>query len=1054
MNTNYRTVHSKNLTKSQWQTISSPTHNLQPDISRKGITPVAVAVALALTPVTQYVYAGCSTTGDTRTCVAPVTTNDSINESGGNPVTVHNLTVTDVDISNFTAGTTYSTLLYKTGIGLAGNNADLPHAQLGSLNLTVNGGSIVGSAAGQLSGLYTRSDAINANVLVNTSTRIDITSTGATGPVYGILNEHFAGANGSAQTTLNNGSNITVTATGGADGAGVRVVDTGVNGLAKLAANGTVSVTSHGTNIHGYSVSASGTNGNAVVDLSNTTSSIVSVDGLNAVGIMAGSTSGDATIKAKGNIDSQNTGTATGTTQNAHGIYAYTNGGAGTKASATYDSGTITIKGSGTDTGNRTIGGIIARAQSGGDAEITFNTGSVVMDGSSYAVGLGVYTTGNALVDFLGGSIQNTQNASNTATDSDGIHVNATGNIAVNAHGSISTAGTSISEAIIATSTTGDTTVNAYGNITTTGTGSGNQGIYAVVNTTGKTAKVTYNNATGGISTTGSSSHAIQAYGVTGNAVINVQAAQEIKTTGSTAYALFGNATGSGTVDITNNGTLKTTGTNSSAIRGTSVNGNIHITNDGDITTTNTTGTGTYSGNNAIYARATGTGNIFIDSSGNLETQGADHSSGITAFANSGNIRIDASGNIKTNLNTGAGDSDAIAALSNTGSVTIVYDDANGTLDMLGEMNDGIQVTQSSTSTGAIDVTIAAARAVNVGGNNAQGIYIGTGLGAVTVRNHAQVMNIGNSTTSANNGIMVQRTGTGTIDIASTGDIIVNSNSGSPAILATSVAGQIDIYNSGAIQTTGGIGISGAGNHGIQSSTASGATNIILTDTGSIKTVGNNSHGIYAANTAGGGIDVISRGSVETADGRGIVGWAASGDVTLDVMNNVTTAQATATTHNHGIEAGVSANGKASVYFDNGTVKVSGNALGGGNNIGVVAWDRGTLATSVDGHIALGSNAIVDATQGVGGIQMRISGNAQLDIAQGAQVHGGSSYGVQLSGTGATAIYTVNNAGLIDSMNDRAVLGNIVGGTALIDNYGTITGFASFATGTNVTFNN
>ena len=71
-----------------------------------------------------------------------------------------------------------------------------------------------------------------------------------------------------------------------------------------------------------------------------------------------------------------------------------------------------------------------------------------------------------------------------------------------------------------------------------------------------------------------------------------------------------------------------------------------------------------------------------------------------------------------------------------------------------------------------------------------------------------------------------------------------------------------------------------------------------------------------------------------TADAHGIVGWAASGDSTLNITNNVTTGQASATTHNHGLEAGTLASGKASVHYDNGTVKVVGSTTGGSGSEG------------------------------------------------------------------------------------------------------------------------
>lgn len=235
------------------------------------------------------------------------------------------------------------------------------------------------------------------------------------------------------------------------------------------------------------------------------------------------------------------------------------------------------------------------------------------------------------------------------------------------------------------------------------------------------------------------------------------------------------------------------------------------------------------------------------------------------------------------------------------------------------------------------------------------------------------------------------------------------------------------------------------------------AGEVYIENTGILTAKGQGSYGINATTTTG-DIIISNSGIITSEDDRGIFARTNSSNVIVQATNDITTTQS-GNMHNHGIDAAITTGiGIVRVDYDDGTIKVVGNTLSGGNAIGITAWDNNSGNAGVESTINLGANGVIDATQGVGGIQIRSNGTGTVNIAQGGKVHGGSNdgYGIEFRGiSGANAaVYQLNNHGLVDSMNDQFLKLNAVAGSSLeINNYGTLEGYLRAVSG-DITFNN
>ena len=829
---------------------------------------------------------------------------------------------------------------------------------------------------------------------------------------------------------------------------------TSANGIFARGNNGEVNVNVNNSTIEaaGYDAAgiraeqASGATTGDIIVTTGTNSTIIS-DGVQAEGIHAymGSesyggvaSSGNVIVNAGGRI------TTHGNTL-AEGIY-----GAITHSQATGNvditlGGTIQTTGTG-GSGNR---GILARQYGSGDV-IVRHLGDNIQTAGNNAYGIEVGTGGtgtdggvSASVGDVGvlvaGSINtfgvkahgvfvNVQNNANAievvnsgyitvrGNDTSGIRVNSTGSgdilVRHEAGASITSEGTNTADSdtertdaiyvVKSAGATGAITVIANGDITTDGANRAT-GVHAAhlgdgdvfVGGSGNITTTATNNA--GTSVYSHGMVALTSAGANGNATVSYETGT-VTTGGDNAVALYAASSGaSGNALVENNaGTLTTSGTGSHGMyvsNTTTAGGTASATNlDGTITTTGT-------GAHGIYATSA-QGKITVSNTDSAITTSGQSAHAVYARINNAGIASDDMLIEQTGgtFETAGYDSHGIFALTNA---------ASGDIDVT--MTDTVMTLKNGNSDG-IDIQSQYTGASNVN------INVTTNGGEINLVDPAVA-----ATAGANYGIVVlQRYG------ASSGNITITNNGTN---ISTGLAADGTSTNSTAI-------------HAAFSDNAASSGNIEIFNSGTLSTQGTNANGIYGGSVGTGDITITNTGDITAADGRGIYAAANTGDVLVTASGNITTGQATATTHNHGIDAG-SNSGKTEVEFSNGTIKVVGTNTGGGNAIGIAAWDRGSTNSSVQAYINLGAGAVIDATEGVLGLQIRSNGTGQIDIASGAQVHGGLLGGVQLTGTGTgIGTYTLNNAGEIDAMSDLAVLSSAPAGSTLsITNDGTITGY-------------
>lgn len=633
--------------------------------------------------------------------------------------------------------------------------------------------------------------------------------------------------------------------------------------------------------------------------------------------------------------------------------------------------------------------------------------------------------------------------------------------------------------------------VESHSTITTEGTNS--FGIYANAY---KDADITVHNY-GNISTDGESAHAIHALSEKNSniRVVNTGALQTVQNYATGIRALQkGNSSTNSLVSIDNTGAITTSGQSAHGIQSASAlvsNSTSKINNQGSITTSGKWG---YGINSVVGSNSTSE----IHNQGNITTSGeAAHGilSQVGANITNSTINIINSGNIATQ---GKGSHALCASIGKgTDNIKTQIFQEGGKITTLGEDSHGVYV-NSYITTGQIDVGLKNTT-IELAGYNSDGVNLqqrGDDTNNpmpshnvnVTVETSGGSIDTGSASApkaAANFGIVVQqwKEAHGNINIINDGTRISTHLGGdgqsrsSSAIAAhfkdTPSTGNIRIANSGKLSTEGEIAYGIDAQH-------NGQGNISITNIGNISTLGKNAHGIYSTSTSGktevantgaiatsgsnaSGISLVSTsgditlqttGDITSADGRGIVISTTNGQASATVNGNITTGRVTATNNNHGIDVS-SQTGGATVTYDHGTIQVSGQQAGG-NTIGIAAWDGDSGNSGNVSTIMLGSNAIVDASRGVGGLQIRSDGQGNIVLDSGAQVHGGNSYGVQMASKGNfTTAYNLLNSGTIDAMNDRAILidGAITGSTARIDNYGTVTGYISMGA-EDSTFNN
>jgi len=630
----------------------------------------------------------------------------------------------------------------------------------------------------------------------------------------------------------------------------------------------------------------------------------------------------------------------------------------------------------------------------------------------------------------------------------------------------------------------------------------GNHGISASIEDTGNTTGQVLITTDAKITTSGGYADAIRAQAQGGT--VDVKNAGTLQVSGDSAIGIHA-LNGNGLIYITNSGDITATGGDSKGIRAASDGGDIYITNSGDITATSQGGTGEGTGiladsrGSVIITDGTETGTVVVlDQGGNTITtsnRGIHATGGDVTVKSNSDIVLQYTGSnvpsivgIEAVAGNSAGDTYVEYDGSGGGGISVSSNATNASSYMMGIFASNAGASGDPNSTGSSVVVASGDVAMTqVGGSHTNFIYgieantYGTGDATIHYQSGSIRLELENgSTVDWGHGLVVQGFGTGSAyiqtdsgtAISTIGDNVTGMHlSGKGTVSGSSVVwGHIDSV----------IDTNGASAHGIWAS-ADNAAMIELTNLGAITTQGTGANGIYAINrgngqstvinsgiieirgdhsyglyveathgTAAGSVQVANMGSLNVADGTGIYAGSNSGDVTVTNAGSIIATQGNAATLNHGIDV-QSLTGTATVVHGQGTIKVSGNASSGGDSTGIVAGDGNSGSADQQSYIYLGSGAVVDAGSGVGALQIRTNGYGEVSIARGAQVFGGSGYGVQTTGTGT---YVINNAGEISSVNERAIFAEgQVGSTLTVNNYGTVTGYLQSAA-TQVTFNN
>jgi hypothetical protein len=384
-----------------------------------------------------------------------------------------------------------------------------------------------------------------------------------------------------------------------------------------------------------------------------------------------------------------------------------------------------------------------------------------------------------------------------------------------------------------------------------------------------------------------------------------------------------------------------------------------------------------------------------------------------------GDAVIDASGNITGVLGAGqsgfygllahSGDAEA-TGVNYPGSASVHY--FGGTINISGNGPRGILVWVDGDGSAAATTDPGTTITVSGTDRGGPGVYVysgsATAANSVTATVASRIMSFGPATTDLSNrprGIVAFSGADAPILVTYTGPGITTQGGNGTGIQALSDSGSININSSGPITTNG------SGAYGVFAQSGS-TTSVVVGSGGPIDT-------FTGAVGPGGNILV-------TTSGPGAISTLGDGSAGI---------QATSTT---------------------GSVQVT--ALGAISTQG--AESHGILGDSTTGSVNIDANSVITKGEFSTGVVAMGSGNVNVTIPQGGAVMGG--WQPSVSGTGtvyglpsagvifATAgIATLNNAGSIGALSDRAVAGD-----PQVTNNGTITGFVQFTGSNNSIINN
>jgi outer membrane autotransporter protein len=513
--------------------------------------------------------------------------------------------------------------------------------------------------------------------------------------------------------------------------------------------------------------------------------------------------------------------------------------------------------------------------------------------------------------------------------------------------------------------------------------------------------------STGDITATGSASIGIFA-GSTGQGSVTVDNSADISTSGGTSRGLWATAT-NGDTNVTNSGTISNTGPGESlGIGAFTTTGSVTVENSGTVSTAGghaimaTTSVGDIdiandaaliAGRDGIYAAVLVNGSADIVSRGNISGV----TGGIKVRTTGADVSIVSVGDVTT---SDGFDADAIHGYAYGNSVVI---DSSGLVATVGNFSaaihgEAIYGDAEIVSRGALTTRGERAYGIEARGQDVtvdNGATIVTeGLGAsgihVMATGRAYVDNVAAITTSGDNGLAIEVRGDYGVDLTNSAALSTGGDFAT-AIRASVIEGNSNVANSGAISVTGSGALFPA--YGIVATTLTGSANV--DNSGAVSVVGGDS--IFASTNVG-DVNIVNDAPL-TAGADGIVARS----------NNT---------------------GAVSVV----------------NRGDMAVGQRGIAATTLNGDISIKNDGNI-VSRDSSAIDATAAGPGSLTIYNSGDVTGGSGQGgagVELFAAGAARL---ENHGIIQSLNDRAIVNDPGSGPATIDNRNMIIGSVSLDDG-------
>lgn len=504
-------------------------------------------------------------------------------------------------------------------------------------------------------------------------------------------------------------------------------------------------------------------------------------------------------------------------------------------------------------------------------------------------------------------------------------------NVSVAVDGAITTAGL-LSAGVIAVAYAGTAEVVVDGSITTAGGGA--DGVFAYgaegVSVTG----------TGAITTEGASAQGILAEGFAGDTVVDIGS---VSTSGDFSEGIYAEA--SGNVSVTA-GSVTTSGFLANGIVVDSLTlGGVQQVSDVTVDVGTVAVSGDYT--HGIIATSSNIGTVSVNA-GSVSTSGTS-GIGILSLTTTADVDITA-GTVTT---TGAGDlyngPVAIYAYSDTGNVSVT------STTLVSTQGDNAAGIYAGSGLGDVDVTV---NDVTTAGDFSPAVYalgyntsvtvngdvttlgdVSEGVVAIGFGGEASVANNGTISTSGIASTGIYAAAVYDVAVSGTGSV-QTSGDGGVGIDALSLYGGITI-TAGTITTSGDYA---QGVHAYAQGFAAGTD--VTVNVGSVTTSGTLSDGIGALSLLG-NVDVTSTGALSTSgDGAfGAYAFSLLGDATITVNDVTTTGNDAVGVQAYGYNASVTVNGDLST---SGTDGAFGFGAGGVQAIG----SFGTAAVTINGSVS------------------------------------------------------------------------------------------------------